>query len=470
MLRLLSIVLGMMCVSAGPALATSEAPPLSLDDFSVGRLLHAPEPGGLQSVLLDLEVYERSVERELADLRVFDAQGRAVPYAIRRRLPERGSRTKSAFQSLPLFRLDARPPGASALSQGDYRIDAELSESGAIVRVFRGDGSAAETQGTTPWLLDASGLKRPIVGLEFDFEPGPEDLVSRVLVEASNDLAHWKSVRADIVVARLAQEGHRIERLRFDLPTTRSKYLRLTPAGQATLPLLREVRVRPTDVKRGERLPTEHKSVLGKRDPESRETVLFDLAGAPSVESIQVVLPTPGSLVEGRIESSENPDGPWTRRGNELVYHYQREGITFQNPKIEWSGRRHRYLRFISSNRGGGLQGEIPQLEIEWVPDQLLYLDRGDGPSTLAIGRLGAVDASFTPDQLLRTMRGRGEDLREATAQLGEERVLAGPIALEPPPEPVPWRTYGLWALLIGIVGIVLSLGLRLLRTSEADA
>jgi len=47
---------------------------------------------------------------------------------------------------------------------------------------------------------------------------------------------------------------------------------------------------------------------------------------------------------------------------------------------------------------------------------------------------------------------------------MGQGRVfLAGDAALTRA-TPIPWRSYGLWGLLIVIVGVVLGLSLRLLR------
>lgn len=458
---------------------------LGLDDFAVGRAL-IPERGtGLQSVFLDLGVYRRSVEPGLADLRVFDGRGLAAPYAIRRRVPERVSKQEHAFLAMPLFALDARPEEGGTGSGGDYRLDAELTDTGAIVRVHR-DGVAASSEATRPtaWLLDASQLERTVSAIQFDFVAGPDpgsepdessgpgagDFVSRFELEASDDLARWKVVAADIVVARLAQGEHRIEQSRFDLPATRARYFRLTPRTPAVLPRLAGVRLQPTPKTQREGPPRAIERVVGAVDPESPRVVVFDLGGAPSIESLRVILPIPGTIVDGRLESSASPLGPWTERGRGLFYHYEREGLTFRNSKREWGAGRHRYVRLVTTPRGGGLQGQVPELEVEWVPDQLVYLERGDGESTLAIGRLGARDASFTPNQLLQTMRTDRDVLRTSTAALGAERVLAGNAAVEAPPEPLPWRTYGLWALLIAIVGFVMGLGFRLLRSQDAAA
>ena len=66
--------------------------------------------------------------------------------AIRRRLPEQRDAQRTA--SLPLFRLDRKPADDHRITGEDYTIEAELSVTGAIVRVQR-DGEA-------PVLLDAT--------------------------------------------------------------------------------------------------------------------------------------------------------------------------------------------------------------------------------------------------------------------------------------------------------------------------
>ena len=128
--------------------AEPQSEPLERDDFAFGRALVVERRGSLQSVLLDYDVYRRSVEASLADLRVFDASGKPVPYAIRRRLP--GTRAQAELHPLPVFQLELGSSAAGETGQGiavdGYRIDAELSDSGAILRVHRGDRQAASHQ------------------------------------------------------------------------------------------------------------------------------------------------------------------------------------------------------------------------------------------------------------------------------------------------------------------------------------
>ena len=51
-------------------------------------------------------------------------------------------------------------------------------------------------------------------------------------------------------------------------------------------------------------------------------------------------------------------------------------------------------------------------------------------------------------------------------AHLGPEAELAGESVLVHV-VPTPWRSYGLWGLLLASVGIVLALSLRLLRRAD---
>ncbi len=452
--------------SMAPTVTAAES--LGRDDFAVGRPIVAERPGSLQSVVLDYDVYRRSVEPGLADLRVFDAAGRPVPYAIRRRTP--GKRPAPEVRPVPIFRLGPKSAGSDAAgatsATGDYRIDAELSESGAIVRVHRGDGGVPDDSDGRPaaWLLDTSAFRRAIVQLDVEVAPGGE-FVSRMRLETSDDLARFSEVQADLALARLDQAGHRIERLRLEIPATRARYLRLSPRNGRLEAEILGVRAQLASKDPAPRR-LRHR-VEGRFDPDEPGIVHFDLDAAPPIESMRVLLASPQTIVEGRLESAASPEGPWRLRQSGVFYHFERGGTTLRNAKIRGSDPGHRHLRLVTSMRGGGLVGEPPSLELVWRPEQLLYIDRDAQPALLAIGRAGTRAGDFPARDLLR-MAGRGPDPHvEPTAFLGPEQTLAGDGVLVLT-KPVPWRTYGLWALLLGSVGIVLVLSLRLMQRAES--
>jgi hypothetical protein len=454
-----------------PTSATEEPPPFTLGDFAIGRKLIAEESTPLQFVFLDFDVYRRSVEPRLEDLRVFDALGEPVPYAIRRRLPEEASISPSL--PVPIFRLDPsadRSSGPSGFEGGDYRIDAELSPSGAVVSIHRDGQPSSKRPPRTPsqateaigWLLDTSAFERSVSRLDLDLSDAADDFVRRLRLERSDDLSQWRIVDAKIAVARLEHEGHRIERTSFEIPETRARYLRLTPIDG---PLPFELAAVRATLTPGKSQPRRVEVRLeGRADPENPDVIHFDLEGLPPIETVQVLLLGMNTIVEGTLESADRPEGPWRVRERGVFYLFDREGVLC-NPRVTWKGSGDRYLRFVVSSRGGGLRNRTPQLEIAWEPEQLLYLDRAGGESTLAVGRAGAVDGSFAARDLLRMSGLSSRDLTRATAHLGPEFTLAGDSVLEVA-TPLPWRTMGLWALLLMIVGIVLGLSFRLMRSA----
>ena len=356
------------------------------------------------------------------------------------------------------------------ISVDGYRIDAELSASGAILSVHRSDRRAASHGRAAGWLLDTSGLESAIVGLELSLDAQGGDFVSRLRLESSDDLARFVEVDADLALARLVQGGHRIDRTDFEIPRTRARYLRITPIDTRPGAELLGVRARLAP-KRSKPERFRH-TIAGRFDPERPEVVLFDLEASAPLEGVQVLLDEPNSIVEGRLESASSPDGPWRVRQSGVYLFLRKGAVRFAIPPPQQHGSRDRHWRLVTSSRGGGLLGEPPSLELVWRPEQLLYIERGSQPSLLAVGRAGTFDGSFAPthltaDECANGWPGLEADLPEASARLGPERVLAGEAVLRLE-ELVPWRSYALWALLLTSVGVVLGLSIRLIRSAES--
>ncbi len=461
-------VLGMLLavvLCAQGAQSEVEGESLVPGDFAVGRRLEVERAGVLQSVLLDFAVYRRSVAPGLADLRVFDSQGRPVPYAIRRRLPE--SKEQEVLRALPLFPLDRRMTAdvspTARFAADAFRIEAQLSEQGAIVSVAPAEGEPAPGELPVAWLLDASHLSRAVVGLVFELEADGLPFVSSLRIEASDDLASFRRVGKDLALVRLEQAGHHIERRDFALPATRARYLRITAQGSPPAARISRVSARLAPSRPA---PTRVEAQLrGRFDPEESGRVHFDLGGWPPVDRLRIRLEDENALVEAQLESAPDREGPWRRRFSGILYSID-QGGRLENPAIDWSARADRYLRLTVSPRGGGRLESPPTLIASWRPEQLLFLHRGDGPSLLAIGRAQTPDGRFADAELLRIAERNGASVPETTARLGPEAILAGESALVVE-EPIPWRSYGLWALLLASVAVVLALSLKLLRGVE---
>src|ERR1700761_2193743 len=102
----LALLLGSFGLLSAPA-----ALALTPQDFAYGMPIMPTELAAAYRVQLPVDVYKVSVH-DLGDVRVFNSQGEAVPYAIHRVDPPRESGPK---QALPLFPLHADAQGSQGL-------------------------------------------------------------------------------------------------------------------------------------------------------------------------------------------------------------------------------------------------------------------------------------------------------------------------------------------------------------------
>ena len=455
-------VVGVVGAGGVSPAAAVEASRLVVDDFAVGRVIEPGSPRALQSATLDLDVYRASVEPGLADLRVFNGAGETLPHAIRAAPPAAAREAERV--RLPVFPL-AEPTARSKVS-GRFEIDAEISESGAILRMRDGRAARSGPADRGAWLVDASGLDgEPVVGLELGLLPSSDDFIAYLRVDASNDLTGFSTLVGRVALARLSRDGHEIERLDLELPGIRARYLKLSLIEGELPGSLQSVTARITTPAQEPEL--RRTRVAGRRIEDEPGRLLYDIPADLPIEWIDVVPGEPNTLLDVRIDSARDSAGPWRRRYEGLVYRLE-PGGKLRNAPIRWRGGSVRHLRLTLLPRGGvEASATPPEIELGWRPAQILFVARGEGPFTLAYGRLGARDTAFEASRIVGLAADERARLDETTASLGPPIVRAGDRAYAPPPRAFPWRRIALWTVLIMVVGVVVRMSLRLLARAD---
>lgn len=105
-------------------------------------------------------------------------------------------------------------------------------------------------------------------------------------------------------------------------------------------------------------------------------------------------------------------------------------------------------------------------LDLGWQSDELLFLARGTGPYLLAYGNGGlenAKDVQRTDSVLTAIQQQQSGDIVRIAA-LGKHLELGGENALQTPPPPKPWKTWLLWAVLVGGVIVMAFMAASLLK------
>src|SRR6202008_2101639 len=116
-----------------------------------------------------------------------------------------------------------------------------------------------------------------------------------------------------------------------------------------------------------------------------------------------------------------------------VLYKLERAGGML-NPELTVAPIRRRYFKLAVAEKGGGLGGGTPALEVSWMPEQLLFVARGAGPFALGYGRAQVLPGRFDSSELIRSALPPGADPRlevpRETARLGPVKAVGDPSVL----------------------------------------
>jgi hypothetical protein len=112
-----------------------------------------------------------------------------------------------------------------------------------------------------------------------------------------------------------------------------------------------------------------------------------------------------------------------------------------------------------------------PTLRAAFRPDRFVFLAQGDGPYRLVAGSARTRRGDYPVDAALAQLRVKlGADWQPPLATLGTRVTLQGEIAFTPAPAEThrDWKTWLLWAVLVGAAALIGGLALSLLRKPTA--
>ncbi|KAA9001994.1 DUF3999 domain-containing protein [Affinibrenneria salicis] len=442
----LAAALVFCCLSAG-ARAEVERP----NDFAFGAPVTTGGDHPFYRLALPHETYLSSAWSDLRDVRVFDNQGRSVPFALYQ--PTRSGESVSHFP-LALFALDGR------VSQGEGR--------NKVVTLRLADGSRVELPLQQNETVGGSYLislpqqqhaSRRIDRLTFGWTPTERNWQARVTLYYSDDLKNWYREEQDAPLLDLQADN---QRLRVDHINLDGRAI----AGQAYL-----LAVVTGDG--GQTLPT-FSSVQGstlERHIEE-ETVALSFNGQPlgpdeAEYQLPVAQPLSQLIITPQLTNRVLPlavsyrsgdQEPWTPLPNQLVYRFIKDGNNSQSAPIALNQTLIKSVRLKGINSQWG--ETPPQLTGARPGRTVIFNAQGNPPYLLAWGARQAAPQALTLDELI-PQEWRGADSLAALplASAGDRLTLGGASRLtEAAPvagAPARWPVLLLWGLLIvGTLGL----------------
>jgi hypothetical protein len=435
-----------------PALAAGETPA----DFAGHAPIELAGDGPYFRLTLPIAVHLAAHSPSLDDVRVFDGTGAAVPFSLIR---DR-ARTERAEQQTPVrwFPLDTADATPDALRG----VKIERRADGTIVSVLDGEPPAGAVPKRRGYLLDTSQTAGSAVRLELDWDPSVSGF-QQLSVDASDDLQSWRRWADAAQLARLDYNGEHVERREITLPGGHAGYLRLTWAVPEEAPMLTAaLLVTSSAAARPAALVWTAPAPPDLTDPKFYE---WHYARPIPIERLQLALPAVNVLAPIEIASRDDAESPpvWHVLARSVVYRLAIGGQEWLQQELTLPGTPVSALRLTADPRSGGFGG-VPSLSAAVTAQDLVFLARGAGPFTLAVGRDDAQPAGLAPATL---MPGYGTATAPpiAAAQLGPltSRAAAGPER-----QSESWQGIVLWGVLLLGVGMVGVLAAQLLRQSKA--
>ena len=445
-------------VALGVALSAGAQEKLA--DFSTQVPLSVSGEGPWYRLELPLSVQLNAQQTDLSDVRVFNAAGEPQAYAMARATAQSAQdRNVTEVKWFPLY-------NAADDTERAPSVRVQSSANGTLVEVQPSSQLEAGEEVLRGWLLDASAIKAPLQQLILDWT-SERDGFQRFSIEASDDLQHWQSW-GEGQVARLSFAEERVEQHEVGLPGQSARYLRLLWNAPQAAPTLTSAQLESAST-RSLPLPLVWSQPLAGSSAKAGEYT-WQLPMGVNVERVQVELNQPNSLAPVTLAGRRESSLPWQSLSSGLLYRLTQGGQDVVQDELQLSGQTVQQLKLTVDERGGGLGAEAPSVKFAVRSTQVVFLARGAGPYTLALGNATVKAANLPLSTLI-------PDYSAAKfTTLGKAAIDGGAVVTQAPPAVAAatadtnWKKFGLWAVLLLSVLFLAVMAFSLLRKPPAKS
>ncbi|MES2127848.1 MAG: DUF3999 family protein [Pseudomonadota bacterium] len=418
---------------------------------------------GVAQLRLPDAVYLHAQSAQLDDLRLFDASGAPLPFALH--TPPAQTRTSHRRVDVKIFPLMGKAAAPDKLD-----LDVHTAADGRVLSVrMRGDQAGGSSLASLVLdLRQGAQAEPPLVdALHFTLPPGAATYSAQLWLETSNDLKVWEMVGATDL-NWLVNGEQTLANDRLEFAPRAFRYARLS--WRAGTPI-QFASIQADSPERSELAATSAQLVLQPAPGKFAQDLVYVAPPAVTAQAVglqfeetNVVLPamlgTYRELPAHQIgKASSWRFDPLTRA---TFYRITQGGQARSSGELlvtpthasQW------VLRPLAPTSAR------PALHLQWTPATLVFLANGKGPYSLVFGRAGAhgavraldqVAPGFSDAELLAVASASAAPLEQqhAGAAAGDAVADAASAARH--------RQWALWAVLIAGVGILGMMVRRLL-------
>ncbi|WFR78428.1 DUF3999 family protein [Janthinobacterium rivuli] len=449
-------------------------------DYAWSMPIQSPAGAGVVQLTLPREVYLHASSASLADVRLFDADGKRLAYALG--APPAQSATQRTAIPVRIFPVT----GAPATGDGLQGIDIRTADDGRLLSVSTRASTAAATAALQALILDLGRQTQDkrIAALRFTPPPRTDNYSAQVLLEVSDDLKQWDAIGTTTLNWLSNSDTQTLANDSIAFAPRAFRYARLS--WQAGEPLafaaITAQAVSETDI------PPSRASVVlqgapGKQANEWRyATPLAIPADSIALQLTQTNTVLPVTLGVYRQNSYVPRHRLHLRhqaRPAQGAYFDPLLSTTFYRIGLDGKERISGDLAMpVTQTNEWVLQtstehpvpaANTPSLRLGWTPATVVFLASGKPPYQLAFGNSNAAAVAQPLAQVAPGFRA-DELLALKTASAGPLKPNGGVEAPAPATKDgAPWRLAALWAALLLGVAVLGFFAWRLLSQMKAE-
>jgi hypothetical protein len=456
----LAIVRALIVAAAVASVATTSGAGEKPKDFAFGIPLTVEAESAFYRAALPEAFYAGSARTDQGDLRVFNGDGAAVPYA--RLDSPAATREKKSTAVLPIFPLlvDEQGGDLSGLS-----LTINQSAGKTSVSLTTKEGQPVPAQRLAGYLVDATAVHEPISAIMLAWKLKSGGMNTRIRVETSDDLNQWRTLVGDAPLLDLEYEGRHLLRDRVEFRQAPAKYLRISWPGQPP-PQFHGVLAEFGD--RVLEAPRQWIEAPGAAVVDNENEYHFDLGGALPVDRVAIDLPELNSVVPAQLLARTAPAEPWRPVSSLVTYRLRQDAGEVSAPPLAVAPVTYRYWLLRVDPKSGGLGRGQPRMRAGWIPQEIVFAARGTGPFLIAYGNVSAASSALPVSTLVPGYTLAGQPLGAiAVAHTGVAAPLGHLEQVKPPRE---YRRATLWGVLILGVVVLAWMAWQLSRQLNASS
>jgi hypothetical protein len=454
--RTLRGLLAIVVVAAPACASSATAEPTP---YRYAATIEIARPAPFIELALPPAVYARALQDELRDLRVVDARGERVPFALV--TPTAAPTASERVREATLYPLPPRPAGATT-----WPSPVEVTVEGDRISVRRAGqpapASAAAAREAPGWLID---LGEPSPGdpaarrLQLRWS-GPAEFSAAYAIETSADLRSWRAASGGQLMALQSSAGALTQPV-VPLPDGAGRFVRLTwlepvaaPALVGATAFVPARGLLAADA--GSELvftPLSTSTAEPGTASEPRGALSFDLGGDLPLVDIDLRFTSGMRVAPVRVQGRQRAGDRWQDFGSGVFYRIERDGAVAESPAVAMTSHA-RFLRIVPDERAAALDAGQTRLVVRARLASLVFASSGEAPFRLLAGSADAAAGALPLTTLVPLLEDERRRFGRATlGPFGEAPEVA--LAAERAARNARLRPWLLWGVLVaGVLGL----------------